>query len=1138
MRLLITISLPTHFISVAAGCRLPIGPYLLYNREGRDQMQLNVAGDEDGDAGLAIVPPMRPVQGIAEMPRRDSAAPPGSTSSRPGPATHGEAASTDNPDTAPTSPKPTSPPAAAADEQPAIKLSAAEEDLKRYGRLAAGNNPRFVEQYYEQSRLHHLSTSGTYARATIRKLHAAHVAKGGVLPVFSEGTRPDRVIVHIDLDSFFVSIGLRSRPELRDKPVVISHGSKEGRSEISSCNYVARSFGIHNGELMASARAKCPDLQVLPYEFDKYREASEQFYHILASETLRIEAVSMDEAYLDLTGEVQPLGCHHQQSEREGDGDRGSGQVQPSVSASGGSAAGRSPPHSEEGPRATAVFQSSPAITASNPRLPTAGEVISRIRARIQADIGITASAGIAHNVLLARMCTRRAKLNGQYCFAPGDDPTTFIDDLPVTDLPGVGWATASRLQEVHKIKQCSQLRALSLDQLQSEYGERQGEKLYQACRGIDPRPLKFYEAPKIVSVEISWGVRFANQTQVEDFVKNLVAEVVKRLRLEERRCRHLTFKVLQRRPDAGEPYKFLGCGHCIDHNRSHAFAQATDSVNDILEICLQLLRAIAVPPVDVRGIGIALSKLEDACAASKVPQHQRVTQFFRTASAGGEGGAAGAARQKAGSPTDEAGAAAAGAAASASANWELPDDINSLDPEVLEQLPPAIRQEIERQYEQQRRLKSSTKGGTATTTARATSPPPPTEKSGSSQTTRKRQVSADGRIGATEHRKDGQKASPKKTKAGVGRTPSVADVFMAPSAAALGSQPKRPPPQTSAPSAAAARSAAGSASAAAAAPSSIADALMSPSQWSADVMAELPPQLVEELQKAAEEAKSRKEKAQQASAAAAVARLDDEDDDDEARAADDCSPGDVIALDAPRAALPPGLVIDPEYLAALPPDMRREVEAEAIRVYQLAQEQKQKQQKQQQQQEAAAPAVGHAMPDVGPSSPMEMADDDSVEVTHVQPVQQQQQLVTKTTPAPAPTATFAGSSVRVKQVYFTHALDGPLLVEAQGEPHLLHCVSRAAVDAILRDWVLASYGGACDAKQRALAIYILGLLQHKRLDEVLTLLRSFRRLLRQSPQQAEWAKAYTNLAQSVQQCMQELYSARLDVPAWDAANE
>jgi DNA repair protein REV1 len=115
-----------------------------------------------------------------------------------------------------------------------------------------------------------------------------------------------RCIMHIDFDCFFCSVSLISRPELKDKPVVVGHGG--GKSgEISSCNYVARKFGVHNGMFMGRAFELCKDLVCLPYDFPAYEKASRDFYEILLSVNAdATQAVSVDEALLDVSSLLEP----------------------------------------------------------------------------------------------------------------------------------------------------------------------------------------------------------------------------------------------------------------------------------------------------------------------------------------------------------------------------------------------------------------------------------------------------------------------------------------------------------------------------------------------------------------------------------------------------------------------------------------------------------------------------------------------------------------------------------------------------------------------------------------------------------------------------------------------------------------
>ncbi|KAF7232875.1 hypothetical protein EG68_09476, partial [Paragonimus skrjabini miyazakii] len=194
--------------------------------------------------------------------------------------------------------------------------------------------------FYARSRLHHLSSWANELQDLVRQLRddpKAHsllnngvrwkefvLAGGNPSPSFilasvpssrptcssrsTQSLRRPQVLFHIDMDCFFVSVSLRSRPELRDKPVAITHANGPYRrhgtnsmSEVASCSYAARKAGIRNGMLLGKARQLCPDLITLPYEFDAYKSVSEVLYRTVAEFTLDIEAVSCDELYADCT---------------------------------------------------------------------------------------------------------------------------------------------------------------------------------------------------------------------------------------------------------------------------------------------------------------------------------------------------------------------------------------------------------------------------------------------------------------------------------------------------------------------------------------------------------------------------------------------------------------------------------------------------------------------------------------------------------------------------------------------------------------------------------------------------------------------------------------------------------------------
>ena len=119
-----------------------------------------------------------------------------------------------------------------------------------------------------------------------------------------------RYIVHIDMDAFFASIEERDRPELRGKPIVVGADPDGGKARgvVSTCSYEARKYGIHSAMPISVAFRMCPKAIFLPVDMDKYEEASAQIYEILYSFSPDIEPISIDEAFLDITGSYHLFG--------------------------------------------------------------------------------------------------------------------------------------------------------------------------------------------------------------------------------------------------------------------------------------------------------------------------------------------------------------------------------------------------------------------------------------------------------------------------------------------------------------------------------------------------------------------------------------------------------------------------------------------------------------------------------------------------------------------------------------------------------------------------------------------------------------------------------------------------------------
>lgn len=429
-------------------------------------------------------------------------------------------------------------------------------------RKSSTANPDFIQQYYAESRLHHLSTWKAELKSKMQRLANEKGAGSNKVIKRRPGTR--RYVMHVDFDSFFCAVSLKNAPEYVDKPAVVAHGTGTG-SEIASCNYPARKFGVKNGMWMKRALESCPDLKVLPYDFPAYEDASRLFYEAILEIGGVVQSVSIDEALIDITTIV--------------------------LNSSGSDGCGVS-----EG-----------SIWREQEK---ANELATDLRARIREKTGCNVSVGIGGNILLAKVALRRAKPAGQYQIKP-EEVLAFLGELKAEDLPGVAYSIGGKLEEIG-IRLVKDIRDASKERLVSVLGPKTGEKLWEYSRGIDRAEVGDQTVRKSVSAEVNWGIRFINQQEAEDFVMNLCKEVERRLLNEGVKGKHLTMKIMRRSLDAPlDPAKHLGHGKCDTFNKSAIFGVATHNADTIGKEAVSILRSFKFSPGDLRGIGVQLQKLE-----------------------------------------------------------------------------------------------------------------------------------------------------------------------------------------------------------------------------------------------------------------------------------------------------------------------------------------------------------------------------------------------------------------------------------------------------------------------------------------------------------------------------------------------
>ena len=444
-------------------------------------------------------------------------------------------------------------------------------------------NPDFINQYYRESRLHHLSSWKAELKAQLQA-RAAERSSQKTPPKRAPGSR--RYIMHIDFDSFFAAVSLRKHPQLKDQPVVIAHGSGPG-SEIASCNYVARKYGVRNGMWMKTALQQCPNIKVLPYDYKEYEQASSHFYDSILDIDGVVQSISIDEALLDVSQQCIQAGGSDGKAIQEG-----------------------------------SIYREQS----------KANELATKLRALVQEKTDCHVSVGIGNSILLAKVALRKAKPAGQFLIKP-DDALDILGELTVTDLPGVAWSIGNKLEEIG-IKLVKDIRAATKERLINALGPKTGEKLWEYSRGIDRTEVGEQVVRKSVSAEINWGIRFVTQQQAEEFVQSLCDELHRRLLENAVKGRQLTVKIMRKAADAGmDPPKNLGHGKCDTFNKSLVLGMATHDKEIIGKEAVSILRGYGFPPGELRGLGVQMQKLEPLKpASSSLPTNingsQRRLQF------------------------------------------------------------------------------------------------------------------------------------------------------------------------------------------------------------------------------------------------------------------------------------------------------------------------------------------------------------------------------------------------------------------------------------------------------------------------------------------------------------------------------
>ncbi|MGM8890598.1 DNA polymerase IV [Psychrobacter sp. 1Y1] len=256
-----------------------------------------------------------------------------------------------------------------------------------------------------------------------------------------------RKIIHIDMDAFYASVEQRDFPELRGKPLVVG-GDPNGRGVVAAASYEVRQFGVRSAMSCYEARKRCPEVIFVRPRFEVYRAVSSDIRNIMYSLTPHVEPLSLDEAYLDVTG--------------------------------------------------LTVHKGSATLMAN------------WLRAQILQHTGLTASAGVSFNKMLAKIASDINKPNGTAIITP-EDADAFISTLPIERFHGIGKATARRLHAM-SVTNGADLRRMSAEVLINEFGKR-GQFYHDIAHGRDERAVKSERLHKSVGSETTFRENLNDDT-------------------------------------------------------------------------------------------------------------------------------------------------------------------------------------------------------------------------------------------------------------------------------------------------------------------------------------------------------------------------------------------------------------------------------------------------------------------------------------------------------------------------------------------------------------------------------------------------------------------------------------------------
>ena len=289
-----------------------------------------------------------------------------------------------------------------------------------------------------------------------------------------------RTILHVDLDAFYSSVHQRDQPALRGRPVAVAGRSR--RAVVMGASYEARAYGVHSAMPLHEALERCPQLEVVQPDHSRYREASRQVHAIFRryASPERIEALALDEAYLDVTARTR---------------------------------------HGTSSPE----------------------DVARRVKYAIHTEVGLTASVGVATSKLVAKVAGASRKPDGLVLVQPATE-ADFLAPLPIGVIPGLGPKTEERLR-LMGVRTVGDLAKQETQRLIQALGPG-GAMLQRLAEGRDRQPVDGSRPAKTLSAETTFEEDVTDLARLEQALRDLVERVTERLQADGVRARTVYVKL------------------------------------------------------------------------------------------------------------------------------------------------------------------------------------------------------------------------------------------------------------------------------------------------------------------------------------------------------------------------------------------------------------------------------------------------------------------------------------------------------------------------------------------------------------------------------------------------------------------